>query len=169
MWMQVTALAVICVFILQDSAWAADAASSSGYLSGYENPDPRPSPVSWWSTLAYLLSLLVIFGFVVVMAYFAARFIGGHFGKSVSRPGGCLLVSLPLGPKSSAAIVEIAGRTFLLGVTESNVSMLAEITDPQEIEALERESAMLPQQEAGTMFTSQLGTLADFVSRFRKS
>ncbi len=169
MWMQVTALAVICVFILQDSAWAADAASSSGYLSGYENPDPRPSPVSWWSTLAYLLSLLVIFGFVVVMAYFAARFIGGHFGKSVSRHGGRLLVSLPLGPKSSAAIVEIAGRTFLLGVTESNVSMLAEITDPQEIEALERESAMLPQQEAGTMFTSQLGTLADFVSRFRKS
>ena len=152
MWMQVTALAVICVFILQDSAWAADAASSSG-----------------WSTLAYLLSLLVIFGFVVVMAYFAARFIGGHFGKSVSRHGGRLLVSLPLGPKSSAAIVEIAGRTFLLGVTESNVSMLAEITDPQEIEALERESAMLPQQEAGTMFTSQLGTLADFVSRFRKS
>lgn len=169
MWMQVTALAVICVFILQDSAWAADAASSSGYLSGYENPDPRPSPVSWWSTLAYLLSLLVIFGFVVVMAYFAARFIGGHFGKSVSRHGGRLLVSLPLGPKSSAAIVEIAGRTFLLGVTESNVSMLAEITDPQEIEALERESAMLPQQEAGTMFTLQLGTLADFVSRFRKS
>ena len=169
MWMQVTALAVICVFILQDSAWAADAASSSGYLSGYENPDPRPSPVSWWSTLAYLLSLLVIFGFVVVMAYFAARFIGGHFGKSVSRHGGRLLVSLPLGPKSSAAIVEIAGRTFLLGVTESNVSMLAEITDPQEIEALERESAMLPQQEAGTMFTSQLGTLADFVSRLRKS
>ena len=169
MWMQVTALAVICVFILQDSAWAADAASSSGYLSGYENPDPRPSPVSWWSTLAYLLSLLVIFGFVVVMAYFVARFVGGHFGKSVSRHGGRLLVSLPLGPKSSAAVVEIAGRTFLLGVTESNVSMLAEITDPQEIEALERESAMLPQQEAGTMFTSQLGTLADFVSRFRKS
>ena len=169
MWMQVTALAVICVFILQDSAWAADAASSSGYLSGYENPDPRPSPVSWWSTLAYLLSLLVIFGFVVVMAYFVARFVGGHFGKSVSRHGGRLLVSLPLGPKSSAAIVEIAGRTFLLGVTESNVSMLAEITDPQEIEALERESAMLPQQEAGTMFTSQLGALADFVSRFRKS
>ena len=120
MWMQVTALAVICVFILQDSAWAADAASSSGYLSGYENPDPRPSPVSWWSTLAYLLSLLVIFG-------------------------------------------------FLLGVTESNVSMLAEITDPREIESLERESALLPQQAEGTMFTSQLGALADFVSRFRKS
>lgn len=169
MWMQVTALAVICVFILQDSAWAADAASSSGYLSGYENPDPRPSPVSWWSTLAYLLSLLVIFGFVVVMAYFVARFVGGHFGKSVSRHGGRLLVSLPLGPKSSVAVVEIAGRTFLLGVTESNVSMLAEITDPREIEALERESAILPQQAEGTMFTSQLGALADFVSRFRKS
>ena len=103
------------------------------------------------------------------MAYFVARFVGGHFGKSVSRHGGRLLVSLPLGPKSSAAVVEIAGRTFLLGVTESNVSMLAEITDPREIESLERESALLPQQAEGTMFTSQLGALADFVSRFRKS
>ena len=54
-------------------------------------------------------------------------------------------------------------------MTESNVSMLAEITDPREIESLERESALLPQQAEGTMFTSQLGTLADFVSRFRKS
>ena len=168
MWMQVTALAVICVFILQDSAWAADAASSSGYLSGYENPDPRPSPVSWWSTLAYLLSLLVIFGFVVVMAYFVARFVGGHFGKSVSRHGGRLLVSLPLGPKSSAAVVEIAGRTFLLGVTEQNVSLLAEITDREEIEALERTSAALPERWEGSLFSSQLGALSDFVSRFRK-
>ncbi|MCI6285144.1 flagellar biosynthetic protein FliO [Selenomonas sp.] len=169
--LEVAAVAALCgfsLFVLPDAGWAADAAGSSGYLSGYENPDPRPSPVSWWSTLAYLVSLLVIFGFVVAMAYFAARFLGGHFGKNVSRHGGRLLVQLPLGPKSSACVVEIAGRTFLLGVTEANVSLLAEITDPGEIEALERVSATLPARPDGTLFNTQLGALADFVSRFRK-
>ncbi|WP_294157260.1 flagellar biosynthetic protein FliO [uncultured Selenomonas sp.] len=172
--LEVAAVAALCgfsLFVLPDTGWAADAAGSSGYLSGYENPDPRPSPVSWWSTLAYFASLLVIFGFVVVMAYFAARFLGGHFGKSVSRHGGRLLVQLPLGPKSSACVVEMAGRTFLLGVTEASVTMLAEITDPEEVEALERASATMPlrpEKDVGTLFTSQLGTLADFVARFRK-
>ena len=172
--LEVAAVAALCgfsLFVLPDTGWAADAAGSSGYLSGYENPDPRPSPVSWWSTLSYFASLLVIFGFVVVMAYFAARFLGGHFGKSVSRHGGRLLVQLPLGPKSSACVVEMAGRTFLLGVTEASVTMLAEITDPGEVEALERASATMPlrpEKDVGTLFTSQLGTLADFVARFRK-
>ena len=46
--------------------------------------------------------------------------------------------------------------------------MLAEITDPGEIEALERVSATLPTRPDGTLFNTQLGTLADFVSRFRK-
>ena len=168
---RVAAVAALCsfsLFVLQDAGWAAEAAGSSGYLSGYETPDPKPSPVSWWSTLAYLLSLLVIFGFVVAMAYFAARFLGGHFGKAVSRHGGRLLVQLPLGPKSSVCVVEIAGKTFLLGVTEAQVSLLAEITDAEEIEALERASAALPAKMDGMMFSSQMGTLADFVSRFRK-
>ena len=86
----------------------------------------------------------------------------------MSRHGGRLLVQLPLGPKSSACVVEIAGRTFLLGVTEANISMLAEITDPGEIEALERASATLPTRPDGALFNTQIGALADFVSRFRK-
>ena len=64
--------------------------------------------------------------------------------------------------------MELAGRTFLLGVTEQNVSLLAEITDREEIEALERTSAALPERWEGSLFSSQLGALSDFVSRFRK-
>ena len=166
MWMAV--FAAICFFVLPEIGWAADAGSSGGYLAGYENADPKPTSVSWWSTLAYLLSLLVIFAFVLAMAYFVAKLLGGRFGRSSAKSGGRMLLQLPLGPKSSACIVELAGRTFLLGVTEHNVSLLAEITDREEIEALERSSAVLPERWDSTLFSSQLGALSDLVSRFRK-
>ena len=73
---------VLCILILVFSvlspdclAAAADTAGSGGgYLSGYENTDPKPSQMSWWSTLAYLVSLVAVFAFVVVMAYFASKF-----------------------------------------------------------------------------------------------
>ena len=44
----------------------------------------------------------------------------------------------------------------------------AEIKDREEIEALERASAVLPEKLDGTLFSSQLGALSDFVARFRK-
>ena len=163
------ALVAICLLVLPDAGWAADTASSSGYLSGYETQDPHPTAISWWSTLAYFLSILVIFAFVVGMAYLAARFLGGHFGRSAAQAGGRVLVQLPLGPKSSISAVEIAGKVLLLGVTEANVSLLTEVKDPDEIEALERASTTLPQRMGTTMFSSQLGTLADIAARFRKS
>ena len=43
------------------------------YLSNYEEVEPKPTAVSWWSTLAYLLSLVAVFAVVVVMAYFTAN------------------------------------------------------------------------------------------------
>ena len=52
------------------------AEAARGYLEGYEEVDPQPTGVSWWSTLAYLFSLFAVFAVVLVMAYFAARFIG---------------------------------------------------------------------------------------------
>ena len=63
-------LAVFAWGILPSVGLAADGSASGGYLSSYDNADPRPSQVSWWSTLAYLVSLFAVFAFVVVMALF---------------------------------------------------------------------------------------------------
>ena len=101
-------------------------AEAVGYLSGYEEVQPQPTAVSWWSTLAYLLSLVAVFAVVVVMAYFTAKFIGSRFNARMATGGGRILENLPLAPNRSVCIVEIAGRVFLLGVGE-NVSLLATI------------------------------------------
>ncbi|MBR0103650.1 MAG: flagellar biosynthetic protein FliO, partial [Selenomonadaceae bacterium] len=130
-----------------------------GYLEGYEEVDPRPTGVSWWSTLAYLISLFAVFAVVLVMAYFAARFIGGRYNAArMSASGGRILENLPLGPNRSVCTVEMGGRVFLLGVTDHNINLLGEITDKELIEHLHAQSL-----NTGDLFSQEFGTLSDLV------
>ena len=112
--------------------------TGGGYLSGYSEVDPRPSAVSWWSTLAYLLSLFAVFAFVVFLAYLASRFLGRRFAGLAASQDGRILSQLSLGPNRFVCVVEIAERIFMLGVTEHSVTLLREITDAEEIERLHR-------------------------------
>ena len=137
------------------------AEAAGGYLEGYEEPNPQPTGVSWWSTLAYLLSLFAVFTVVLVMAYFAARFIGGRFNAArMSASGGRILENLPLGPNRSVCTVEMAGRVFLLGVTDHNINLLGEITDKDLIEHLHAQS-----MNQGDMFSQEFGTLSNLVRK----
>ena len=160
----------LLLLLMVDPALAADTAASGGYLAGYENADPRPSSISWWSTIAYLVSLFAIFAFVVGLAYFAARFLGGHFARQKMGYGGAILSHLTLGPNRSVCAVEMAGRVFLLGVTEHSITLLSEITDPEEIDRLRREGRSGP--PVPEMFSQQFGTLSELVRKvpplFRK-
>lgn len=161
---------VLVFLILMDPVLAAEEAAKGGYLSGYENADPKPSSISWWSSIAYLVSLFAIFIFVVGLAYFAARFLGGRFAQQKMGYGGKILSHLPLGPNRSVCIIEMAGRIFMLGVTEHSVTLLAEINDPDEIDRLHREELTSPR--VPEMFSQQFGALSDFVQKvppiFRK-
>lgn len=151
--------ALVLVVLIYLGGSAAEAAG--GYLEGYEEVDPRPTGVSWWSTLAYLVSLFAVFAVVLVMAYFAARFIGGRFNAArMSASGGRILENLPLGPNRSVCTVEMAGRVFLLGVTDHNISLLGEITDKDLIEHLHEQSI-----DSDDMFSQEFGTLSGLVKK----
>jgi len=161
---------ILILFVMADPALAADEAAKGGYLAGYENSDPRPTSISWWSTIAYLVSLFAIFVFVVGLAYFAARFIGGKFAQQKLGYGGRILSHLPLGPNRSVCVIEMSGRVFMLGVTEHSITLLSEITDPDEIDRLHRENLAFGKMP--DMFSQQFGTLAGLVQKvpplFRK-
>ena len=145
--------------------------AAGGYLSGYENATvPQPAAMSWWSTIAYLVSLFVVFAFVVGMAYLAARFVGGHFAKPMAGQGGRIVSHLPLGPNRSVCIVEMAGKFFMLGVTEHQITLLGEVTDEEEIGRLRHQESSMPL--GADMFSSQFGSLAGLAQKipplFRK-
>lgn len=147
---------LFCLIFLDGSL-----AQATGYLEGYEEVNPQPTGVSWWSTLAYLFSLLIAFAVVLIMAYFAARFIGGRFNAArITASGGRILENLPLGPNRSVCTVEMAGRVFLLGVTDHNISLLGEITDKNLIEHLHAQAI-----DSADMFSQEFGTLSAFVRK----
>lgn len=150
-------LPVIIALFLNFGCGTAEAVG--GYLSGYEEVEPKPTAVSWWSTLAYLLSLVAVFAVVVVMAYFTAKFIGGRFNARMSTGGGRVLENLPLGPNRSVCIVEMAGRVFLLGVGE-NVTLLSEITDGDTIENLREKN-----RAANDIFYQDFGSVSELIQK----
>ena len=135
--------------------------AAGGYLAGYEDVEPQPTGVSWWSTIAYVLSLLAVFAVVFLMAYIATKFLGGRFNARISGHGGRVLENLPLGPNRSVCIVEMADRVFLLGVTDQSITLLSEIIDPEEIERLKSKS----KDFATDMFSEEFGSLSSIMQK----
>ena len=64
----------------------------------------------------------------------------------------------------------MAGRVYLLGVTEHSITLLSEITDVREIDRLEREAERTPFQS--DVFSQQFGALSELARKlpplFRK-
>lgn len=145
-------------------------ASAAGYLAGYENAGPKPATVSWWSTIAYLVSLFAVFAFVVAMAYLASRYLGGHFARVAEAEGGRILSQLPVGSNRCVMVVELAGRVYVLGVTEHSISFIGEIEDEDEIERLrsrasERAGNIGGGNAGDGVLSRQLGSLETLLSR----
>ena len=159
------AAGIICliIIVLAAPALAKEAVGGSGYLAGYDNADPKPTAFSWWSTLAYLISLLAVFAFVAVLAYFATRFLSGKFVNTVPGSGGRVLAHLPLGPNRSICVAELGDRIFMLGVTEHSVTLLREITDAEEIERLRRFG--VGKTGSDDPFSEQFGSLQQLAKR----
>jgi len=151
------------ILTLADAGQTVQAAG--GYLAGYEDAEPKPAGISWLSTIAYLLSLFAVFAIVVVMAYMAAKFLGGRFNAHLSSHGGRVLALLPLGANRSVCIVDLADRVFLLGVTDGAISLLAEIDNPEEIARLRSKSLdFAPDFDLSPIS----GAFSKFSSKFRK-
>lgn len=157
----IAGLTALTVMMFAALALAAEP-TTGGYLAGYENTDPRPSTFSWWSTIAYLISLLAVFAVVLFMAYLASRFIGGRFSQTLAGNGGRILVHLPLGPNRSLCVAEIAERVFMIGVTEHSITLLREITDEDEIERLHRYNIT---NTVDDPFSEQFGSLQKIAER----
>ena len=156
---------ILSVLCMGDVSAAGE--TGGGYLAGYQEADPRPSAVSWWSTVAYVVSLFAVFAFVVILAYFAARAFGKSSMRTLAARGGQVYLQLPLGPNRSVCVVELFGRVFVLGVTDANIHLITEIDDPETVEEIRTAAPT-----EGGVFHDQFGSLSDFVQKipplFRK-
>lgn len=76
-----------------------------------------------WETLKFLFA----FGLVLGLAYFTSRWLSRQGGLRQQSGVMRLVGQLPLGARPSAAILQVGERRFLLGVTDQEVRLLAEL------------------------------------------
>ncbi len=127
--------------------------------------EPKAASTSLLSTIAYVISLIITFVVVIGLAYFASRFLGKKFGQ-IGRPyNNRLLATIPFGTNRSVVVIDIAGKVLLLGVTDHNISLLQEITDPEKIAALKAEQKQLD-EEISLNFGSQFEKLQKMTQQF---
>ena len=141
---------------------AEQAAPSSGYLQYQE---PARAVGSTWSTVAYVLSLLVLFVGVIFLAYFTSRFVAARMGGIGQSAGAVIHMTLALGPNRNIHLVEMAGRFFVVGATEHSIQMLFEITEPEQIEKL-RETPKPSNSSFEAALGSQLAALKQMRDKF---
>lgn len=94
-----------------------------------------------WLSLAGALAAIVV---VVGLAYWFTRYIaaGGWLGGFTTARDGRMKVleQLQMGKEQRLAVVQTAGRYFLLGITPQNISVLAEFT-PEEAQLWQQNQA----------------------------
>ena len=75
------------------------------------------------------VSLAAVIGLLALLPWALRRGMA-RSGRSGARALMSVETALPLGDRRSLAIVAVAGRRFLLGLTPSSVSLIAEVTAP---------------------------------------
>ncbi|RNL62642.1 hypothetical protein EFK50_12865 [Nocardioides marmoriginsengisoli] len=79
-------------------------------------------------TLRLVVSLAIVVGLLLLLARFGARKFRGNAGAMVQ-----VVHRQPLSRTSAVAVVTVGSRVLVLGTTEQQISVLAEL-DPEEIE-----------------------------------
>ena len=141
---------------------AEQAAPPSGYLQYQE---PARAAGSTWGTVAYVLSLLVLFVGVIFLAYLTSRFVATRMGGMGQTPGAVIHMTLALGTNRNIHLVEMAGRFFVVGATEHSIQMLFEINEPEQIEKL-RETTPPTRTSFEAALGGQLAALKQMRDKF---
>lgn len=87
-----------------------------------------------WGLLKIFLGLLVVVG----LAYLATRVLSQGVGASPQRGPVRVLGHLHLGGRRGVSLVKLGSRVLVLGVTDHEVRLLSDVTDPAEVAALEQ-------------------------------
>lgn len=141
------------------------AAEQTGEYLRYQEPQQTAS-TSWLSTMAYVLSLLLTFALVLLLAYFASRILGQKMGSVVGSSENRILTSLPLGPNRFIYVVEVAGKYLIVGVTEQAIQLLDEVTDPTVIERLKQQPLYSQDNPLDRVFQKQITSLQHLSRKF---
>lgn len=138
-----------------DAAAGVEATSSeSGY--GLSEASPTGAIVKMMAALA------VVIGAVYGGLWLLRRMMGRKYGRQGKRQALEVLESAYVGPHKTVSLVRVGKRSVLVGVTDTQVSILTELDPDETDQLLERESEAQPQPS----FAGVLSTAADKIRDF---
>lgn len=113
------------------------------------------------TTLAYFLRMVFVLALVLAAIYGVYRLL-----KRASRPKAVddnavrVLATTSLGPGKALHVVALDSKAYLIGATDSSISLVAEVTDKDFIDRLSLEAALAPKpSKAGADFGDMLAGL----------
>lgn len=101
-----------------------------------------------WSLTVMVLKMCLTLGAVCILAFLVLRY--GLPRLTGLQPQGNLVrvvTRFPLEPQKSLYIVEVAGKSLLLGVTSDRIDLLTQLDGEQIEQLLEQESTKTPRLE----------------------
>lgn len=103
---------------------------------GFEDKDFGPQ-VEEESVIWMIFKTLIVLGLFVGGFYMFYKFVTQKAGLQVSGHEAIKILSMvPVGPSRTLQLIDVAGKVYLLGISESGISMLTEISDKEEIDRI---------------------------------
>lgn len=135
-------VALVALVATARAALGNDAAPAPGGV------DVLPEEVDRWATFAgQVIRMLAVLGAIAAVGWIVAKVVGPRFGLYAARPTDLIRVleTKRLDAKTTLYLVEVAGKTTLIGVSEGEVRSLA----PLEIDEDRVRDALAVRDAAG--------------------
>jgi len=87
-----------------------------------------------------LVALAGIVCFIFFVVWLMKKFLPGVVRRPVERVDLGLVAQLSLGSRQRVAVIRVADRTLVIGVTEGSINTLAELETPQRESAAKKEA-----------------------------
>ncbi len=153
--------------ITQEGKEAAEKAPGEGFAEDDFRPKVEEESYGW-----LMLKTLLVLGLLAVGFYMFFRFIQQKSGIQLSGQNVVQVLSVvPLGPGKTLHVVDMAGKVFLLGASENNISLLTEIKDKDEIDRirlLSSRTAPVAGKGFQEFLTEQVGKAVSFINQKRE-
>ncbi|HLA40113.1 MAG TPA: flagellar biosynthetic protein FliO, partial [Candidatus Glassbacteria bacterium] len=104
-----------------------------GSVHPLDLPEQAPTTVFSARNVSYVL---IVIGLLILFLHLLRKFVSGPMSSTQSGPEFQMLRQYHLGQKRSVALVRFFNRLLLVGISDSGMSTLAEISDPEEVETL---------------------------------
>ena len=129
-------------------------------------PQIEEESASW-----LIIKTMLVLGLFIGGFYYFYKFVAQKSGINLSGQEAILILStVSLGTNKFIQIVDVAGKIFLLGVTDNNINLLTEIKDKEEIDRIRLLSSRSTRVQGATFqdfITGQIGWVAGKVSEIR--